>query len=73
MKSRHFQKHFLVFNLPHPAVVHYKVSVTTGKKGGSGTDADVYLCIAGEKGDTGDRWLRKASKGINKFEKGDVS
>ena len=26
----------------------------------------------GERGDTGDRWLRKAKSGINKFEKGDV-
>ena len=54
-------------------VVQYKVAVTTGKRHGSGTDADVYLCLAGERGDTGDRWLRKSLSGINKFEKGDVS
>ena len=55
------------------SVVHYTITVVTGKKIGSGTDADVYLCIAGEKGDTGDRWLRKSTSGINKFERGDVS
>ena len=47
--------------------------MTTGKKAGAGTDADVYLCVAGERGDTGDRWLRKSTTGINKFERGDVS
>ena len=60
-------------NAPPPSVVQYTVGVTTGKRAGSGTDADVYLCIAGERGDTGDRWLRKSTSGINKFERGDVS
>ena len=65
--------------MPHEAnnhpipVVQYTVAVTTGKRAGAGTDADVYLCIAGERGDTGDRWLRKSTSGINKFERGDVS
>ena len=58
---------------PPPSVVHYNVTVVTGKRLGSGTDADVYLCIVGERGDTGDRWLRKAKNTINKFEKGAVS
>ena len=35
----------------------YHVSVFTGSKSGAGTDANVYLEIAGERGDTGERKL----------------
>lgn len=38
---------------------------------GAGTDANVYINIYGETGDTGERWLRK-SNNLNKFEKGQV-
>ncbi len=33
----------------------YKVWVHTGKEDGSDTDANVYLCLYGERGDTGKR------------------
>ena len=51
----------------------YQVAVHTGKKRGAGTDADVFLCIYGEQGDTGDRPLLKSRTNKNKFENGNVS
>ena len=44
----------------------------TGAMWGAGTDANVYIDIYGEIGDTGERWLRK-SNNLNKFEKDQVS
>lgn len=44
----------------------------TGTMWGAGTDANVYINIYGETGDTGERRLRK-SNNLNKFEKGQVS
>lgn len=38
---------------------------------GAGTDANVYINIYGEIGDTGDRQLKRANN-LNKFEKGQV-
>lgn len=38
---------------------------------GAGTDANVYINIYGETGDTGERRLRK-SNNLNKYEKGQV-
>jgi hypothetical protein len=54
------------------SVVKYTVEVHTGKKSQAGTDANVFLCIFGELGDTGRRWLTNSSTNINKFEKGQV-
>lgn len=50
----------------------YDIYVFTGSVWGAGTDANVYVNIYGENGDTGERRLRK-SKNLNKFEKGQVS
>ena len=44
----------------------------TGKKSGAGTDANVFLNIFGEQGDTGERRLKKSKTNRNKFEKGNV-
>ncbi len=52
------------------SVVQYQVDVQTGNKFGAGTDADVFCCLFGHKGDTGDRPLTKSSTHTNKFEKG---
>lgn len=43
----------------------------TGTTWGAGTDANVYITVYGEIGDTGERRLRK-SNNLNKFEKGQV-
>ncbi|KAM4634346.1 lipoxygenase homology domain-containing protein 1 [Polymixia lowei] len=47
----------------------YEVHLFTGTMWGAGTDANVYINIYGEIGDTGERWLRRSNK-LNKFEKG---
>ena len=49
----------------------YVVQVFTGSKSMAGTDANVYINLFGERGDTGVRGLRK-SQNMNKFEKGQV-
>lgn len=49
----------------------YEVCVFTGDMMGAGTDANVYINIYGENGDSGERCL-KNSDNINKFEGGQV-
>ncbi|XP_072290031.1 lipoxygenase homology domain-containing protein 1 [Eucyclogobius newberryi] len=50
----------------------YKVSVRTGDMFGAGTDANVFLTIYGDLGDTGERKLAKSETNKNKFERGEV-
>ncbi|XP_060929737.1 lipoxygenase homology domain-containing protein 1-like [Limanda limanda] len=50
----------------------YNVSVMTGDVYGAGTDADVFLTIYGDLGDTGERKLSKSETNSNKFERGCV-
>ncbi|XP_041854417.1 lipoxygenase homology domain-containing protein 1 isoform X1 [Melanotaenia boesemani] len=50
----------------------YKVSVRTGDMYGAGTDANVFLTIYGDLGDTGERKLAKSENNRNKFERGEV-
>lgn len=49
----------------------YEVCVFTGDTQGAGTDANVFINIYGENGDTGERYL-KNSDNLNKFERGQV-
>ena len=46
------------------APINYQVEVITSDLRGAGTDADVYLTIAGDKGDTGERILTNTSKNL---------
>jgi len=48
------------------------VNVVTGNVSRAGTDANVFLTIFGENGDTGERQLSKSENNKNKFEKGQV-
>lgn len=49
------------------------VEIYTGSVKYAGTDANVFINIFGELGDTGQRWLHNpVSTNINKFEKGQV-
>lgn len=50
-------------------VVKYKISVRTGDRRGAGTDANVFIIVHGEKGDTGKRVLEGSG---NNFERGRV-
>ena len=54
-------------------MVPYEVQVFTGDKRGAGTDANVFLNIFGERGDTGERPLLKSKNNFNKFERKNVS
>lgn len=49
------------------------MSIITGDKRGAGTDANVFVNIFGERGDTGDRSMSKSSTNRNKFERKNVS
>lgn len=40
---------------------------------GAGTDANVFLTIYGDLGDTGERKLAKSETNKNKFERGEVN
>ncbi|KAJ8405697.1 hypothetical protein AAFF_G00316770 [Aldrovandia affinis] len=53
-------------------LIKYRVTVSTGKFGGSGTDATVFICLIGSQGDTGDRTLMNCKNNVNKFEKGNM-
>lgn len=48
------------------------MSVITGDVYGAGTDANVFLTIYGDQGDTGERKLRKSETNSNMFERGAV-
>ena len=54
------------------AVKNYVVDVYTGDVRGGGTDANVFLTIFGDKGDSGERKLHKSETHSNKFERGQV-
>ncbi|XP_061409799.1 lipoxygenase homology domain-containing protein 1-like isoform X3 [Lethenteron reissneri] len=48
----------------------YKVRVHTGSVRGAGTDANVFVTLYGDQGDSGERKLSKSETHSNKFEKG---
>ncbi|XP_008944323.1 PREDICTED: oxygen-regulated protein 1 [Merops nubicus] len=50
-------------------VTVYEVHVTTGELWNAGTEADVYISVYGERGDTGSRQLLRSQK-LKKFLKG---
>ncbi|KAK3743623.1 hypothetical protein QZH41_017697 [Actinostola sp. cb2023] len=50
-------------------VYTYRVFVHTGNKRGAGTDADVFITIFGQMGDTGERPLQASKDNTNKFER----
>ncbi|KAM5136493.1 lipoxygenase homology domain-containing protein 1 isoform 3-T3 [Callospermophilus lateralis] len=51
-------------------MVRYRVTVCTGELEGAGTDANVYLCLYGDVGDTGERLLYNCRNNTDLFEKG---
>jgi hypothetical protein len=53
-------------------VVKYIVEVHTGDKRNAGTDADVFINIFGDLGDTGERLLEKSETNRNIFERGQI-
>lgn len=51
----------------------YKVHVHTGDIRKAGTDANVFITLYGENGDSGERQLMKSETNRDKFERGKVS
>ena len=50
----------------------YDVHVYTGDVRGSGTNSNVFMTIYGDKGDTGERELKKSETHFDKFERNQV-
>ncbi|XP_063957148.1 lipoxygenase homology domain-containing protein 1-like [Lytechinus pictus] len=48
----------------------YKVHIYTGDIFQAGTDANVFINVYGEKGDTGERSMKDSETNMNKFERG---
>ncbi|XP_027253747.1 lipoxygenase homology domain-containing protein 1 isoform X4 [Cricetulus griseus] len=53
-------------------MARYRVTVCTGELEGAGTDANVYLCLYGDVGDTGERLLYNCRNNTDLFEKGNA-
>lgn len=62
----------LIARIVYFPVKTYVVDVYTGDVRGAGTDANVFLTIFGDKGDSGERKLYKSETHSNKFERGQV-
>lgn len=52
-------------------ILLYQIRIYTGKDPGSDTDANVFICLHGERGDTGKRVLVN-SNNSSKFQEGQV-
>ncbi|KAM5305132.1 lipoxygenase homology domain-containing protein 1 isoform 3-T3 [Glossophaga mutica] len=53
-------------------LARYRVTVCTGELQNSGTDANVYLCLYGDVGDTGERLLFNCRNNVDMFLKGNA-
>ena len=62
--------HFLFFFLC--TVGEYTVHMYTGDVFQAGTDANVFINVYGEKGDTGERRMKDSETNMNKFERNQV-
>jgi hypothetical protein len=47
-----------------------QISTVTGNVSGAGTDANVFIIVYGERGDTGEQKLSKSATYRDKFERG---
>ncbi|KAF7246133.1 Lipoxygenase-likey domain-containing protein 1, partial [Varanus komodoensis] len=54
-------------------VVEYSVHLYTGDKKKTDASGDAYLCIQGDRSDSGKRWLNNYKKGPITFSKGEVN
>ena len=50
----------------------YRVHVFTGDVSNAGTNSNVFLCLYGELGDSGERKLEKSETHMDKFERNNV-
>lgn len=64
---------FFLISLPIAlAVVRYHVDVYTGQLKQAETESEVYLCLYGERGDSGLRLLHRSNMPV-RFQRGQVS
>lgn len=55
-------------------VYHYILQIFTGNKPNSGTNANIFINIFGEKGDCGERWLgHSVNRNSELFQQNQVS
>ena len=50
----------------------YRVHVFTGDISSAGTNSNVFICVYGELGDSGERKLEKSETHMDKFERNNV-
>ena len=50
----------------------YRIHVFTGDVSNAGTNSNVFICLYGEHGDTGERKLEKSETHMDKFERNNV-
>ena len=50
----------------------YRVHVFTGDVSNAGTNSNVFICVYGEHGDTGEQKLEKSETHMDKFERNNV-
>lgn len=50
----------------------YRVHVFTGDVSNAGTNSNVFICMYGELGDSGERKLEKSETHMDKFERNNV-
>eukprot|EP00795_Rhopilema_esculentum_P007526 gene7526-13307_t len=62
----------IVKNKPVAKVVDYEITVMTGESPSAGTDANVFVVIYGDAGDTGKRWLKNSKSFGEPFAKGNI-
>ena len=65
----HFWTVINIFLLPLKTGTSYKVNVKTGDVLGAGTDANVFMVIFGEHGDSGELALKNSETYKDKFER----
>ncbi|XP_042637316.1 lipoxygenase homology domain-containing protein 1 [Orycteropus afer afer] len=53
-------------------MARYRVTICTGDLEGAGTDANVYLCLYGDVGDTGERLMFNCRNNTDLFERGNA-
>jgi len=66
-----YEKLYIIYYRVCVTVIKYQVDVYTGDVWGGGTDANIYITLYGDRGDTGVRQLYAETKGVY-FKQGQV-
>ena len=63
---------FSYYLFAFPSATPYTIRVFTGDVRGAGTNANVFLTLYGDRGDSGERKLVKSETHMDKFERNQV-